>query len=314
MENEELARLAADLGDPRLQCDGEFYAAFWRLQSRDVSGARAAVFRGNEIAQRLGQPQLLWTATWLRAGLARLVGDLDEADAMAARALEIGTEGGMPDAPMFYAFQRLTLILDRCDPAAREELQMYCDLAPPHYPGGTFALATMDAALGHADRARGLIDPVAASPYAPWGSTGSQPDAALVFAGWLAGAEAALGEPSPWAGAAYDYLAPWPGQLFGNVTWHGPTESYVAALSPLAGHPAELDSLLETALVMCKEMRTPVNDLYARILGACGLRIRDRPGDRDRARRLVDEAVDLGDRLGAGIARAAAEHFPALRD
>jgi hypothetical protein len=54
--------------------------------------------------------------------------------------------------------------------------------------------------------------------------------------------------------------------------------------------------------------------MYARLFGACGLRVRNRAGDRDRASRLVDEAVGLDDRIGAGIARAAAENFPALRD
>lgn len=313
-ENEELLRLAGDLGDPRLQCEGEQYALWWRLQTRDVPGAHAAAQRADEIARRLGQPLLMWIETWIRAGLARLAGDLNEAEALTERALAVGTEAGVPDASLFYGFQRLTLIVDRCDPAARDELQTYCDLAPPHYPGGRASLALMDAALGAPGRARVALDAVASSPHAPWGTTGGPHDAALTVAAWFAGAEAALGEPSQWTSAAYDYLAPWPGQLFGNVMWHGPTECYLAAIAPLAGHPDTLDALLDTGLGICEEMRAPLNGLYARIHGACALRVRSRPGDRDRARRLVDEALDLGDRHGAGIARAAAEHFPALAD
>lgn len=85
-------------------------------------------------------------------------------------------------------------------------------------------------------------------------------------------------------------------------------------IAPLAEHPDELDELLDTALGMCEEMASPLLAMYARLFGACGLRSRNRAGDRDRASRFLDEAVDLGDRLGAGIARAAAENFPALRD
>ncbi len=313
-ENEELIGLARDLGDPRLQCEGQLYAPWWRLQTRDVVGAHAAAEKAEELARRLGQPLLVWIVTWIRAGLARLAGDLDDAEALAERALAVGTDGGVPDAALFYAFQRLTLIVDRCAPTARDELHTYCDAAPPHYPGGSANLALMDAALGAPSRARDELDLLAASPHAPWSETGGPHDAALVVAAWFAAGEAALGEASPWDSAAYDCLAPWPGQLFGNVMWHGPTETYLAAIAPLAGHPDALDALLETGLTICKEMNAPLNELYARIHGACGLRIRGRSGDRDHARYLVDEAIALGDRLGAGFARSAAEHFPTLAD
>jgi len=72
--------------------------------------------------------------------------------------------------------------------------------------------------------------------------------------------------------------------------------------------------LLDAGLTICDEIHAPLNGMYARIFGACGLRTRDRAGDRDRAARLVDEAIKIGDRIGAGIAHVAAEHFPALRE
>jgi len=59
-------------------------------------------------------------------------------------------------------------------------------------------------------------------------------------------------------------------------------------------------------------MRSPVLSMYARLYGACGLRLRNRADDRDRASRLLDESVALGDGIGAGIARAAAANFPVL--
>jgi hypothetical protein len=110
-----------------------------------------------------------------------------------------------------------------------------------------------------------------------------------------------------------DYMDPWRGQLFGNIIIAGPTEVFMAAIAPLADHADDLDGLVDTGLRLCEEMRSPVLAMYARLFGACGLRVRNRAGDRDHASRLVDEAVELGDRIGAGIARAAAENFPALR-
>ena len=86
----------------------------------------------------------------------------------------------------------------------------------------------------------------------------------------------------------------------------------MTAIAPLVGHADELDALLHAGLGMCEEMQSPVLSMYARILGACGLRTRNRSGDRDRAAGIIDEAVVIGDRIGAGFALAAAEHFPAL--
>ncbi len=104
----------------------------------------------------------------------------------------------------------------------------------------------------------------------------------------------------------------WRGQLFGNVIWHGPTESFLAGIAPLAGHADELDDLLSTALLLCEELHSPVNAMYARIFGACGLRTRDRAGDRERSDDLMTEAIEIGDRIGAGIALAARNGFLAL--
>ena len=109
-------------------------------------------------------------------------------------------------------------------------------------------------------------------------------------------------------------MDPWRGQLFGNIIIAGPTEVYMAAIAPLADHADDLDGLVDTGLRLCEEMRSPVLAMYARLFGACGLRVRNRAGDHDRASRLVDEAVAFGDRIGAGFARAAAENWPALQD
>jgi sugar phosphate isomerase/epimerase len=134
----------------------------------------------------------------------------------------------------------------------------------------------------------------------------------MIGACTIAWGVAALGAHDELATTAYEFAAPYPGQLCGALTWYGPTEAYLAAAAPLAGHPDRVDEHLERALALCQEMRAPINEMHARVLGACGLRLRNRTGDRDRAARLVDEAIQIGDRHGAGYARAAAEHFPVL--
>ena len=314
-DSEELKRIGDVLGDPNLRVSARTFGYFWRAQMRDVDGARTDVREADEISRSLGQPLGFWVMGWMHGALARLSGDLDEATALLERTLEIGTDAGIPDAAAFDAIMRTALLVDRADPSQLDELRRACDLVPVHYQSNTTWPAVLDASLaGEPARARRVLDSFAASPYAPWSETGGPPDSALPAAAEFAAAEAMLGEASPWTRAVYDFMQPWRGQLFGNIVWNGPTESYLAAVAPLAGHADDLDPLLETGLEICDEMHAPVLAMYARILGVCGLRVRDLSGDRDRAARLVDEAVELGDQLGAGIARVAAEHFPALRD
>jgi hypothetical protein len=288
------------------------YGCFWRVSSRDPEGARAVVREAAEISRTLAQPSFEWIASWEESMLIRLSGDLDRADEVLERSREIGTEAGIPDAEFFHAVMRVYSLTDRADPAALPEARAMSDIAPEHYPSIYAILGLMEIATGEPERARPRLQALGESPFSPWSEHGGVPDSTLAYAAAFAAAEGALGEPSPWTRTAYEFMAPWRGQLFGNIALLGPTETYMAAIAPLAGHPDAIDDLVDTALRQCEEMQSPVLAMYARLHGACGLRTRDRTGDRDRAARLVDEAIALGDRMGAGIARAAAENFPAL--
>jgi hypothetical protein len=136
----------------------------------------------------------------------------------------------------------------------------------------------------------------------------------LTYAAMFAAAEGALGRSSEWTQAAYDYMDPWRGQFFGNITYAGPTEAYMAAIAPLVGRGDDLDALVARTVELCDELDSPPTGMTARLWCACGLRIRGAPGDRARADELVAEAIEIGDHIGAGFARAAAANFPALRD
>jgi hypothetical protein len=244
--------------------------------------------------------------------LVRLAGDLDRADELLEQSREIGTEAGIPDAEFFHAVMRVYSLTDRADPAALPEARTLSDIAPPHYPSIFAILALMEVAAREPERARPRLQALGESSFSPWSEMGGVPDSTLAYAAAFAAAEGALGEQSEWTRTAYEFMDPWRGQLFGNIALLGPTETFMAAIAPLAGYPDALDELLDTALRQSEETRSPLLAMYARLHGACGLRTRNRPGDRDRATRLVDEAIELGDRMSAGIARAAAENFPAL--
>jgi class 3 adenylate cyclase len=313
-ENDELNRLAEEVGDPNLRYYSRTYAFFWRYEIGDLAGAHTAVREASEISRRLAQPMFEWIVSWMEVVLARAAGNLDAADTYLTRSLEIGTDAGIPDAPFFHAVQRIGLLVDRGDPSSLDEVRALCALTPPHYPTIHIPAGLLELGAGNDHAVRMLIDDLCTSPFAPWSEGGGPPDSALSWAATMALLQAALGEPSPWAATAYEYMEPWRGQFFGNVVQWGPTEAFMSAVAPLAGHTDDLDELLDTALDVCDRTNTTLSAMYACLCGACGLRIRNRAGDRERADRLVAEAIERGDAIGAGIARLASQNWPALRD
>jgi class 3 adenylate cyclase len=313
-ENKELLKLAEQSGDPNLRYYSRTYGYFWRLELGDIEGARAQVREGNEIASRLAQPMYDWIIAWMESGLARLDGNLDEAEACNDRALAIGTDAGIPDASFFHAVIRVNLLDDRDALGSIEDARRLCALAPSHYPGVLNSLSMMEMAAGELTRARQVMTQLRTSPAAPWSESGGPRDASLSYATVYLFAEGALGEPSDRTRAAYDMAARYPGQYSGNIAWAGPTEVAMTAAAALCGHADDLDALVDTSLAMTDATASPMYAMRNRIHCACGLRIRNRAGDRDRADRLVDEAIVIGDRIGAGFARTAAAGFPVLQD
>jgi class 3 adenylate cyclase len=311
----ELLEITDQLGDPQLRAYALTHGYFWRLERGDVAGARDDVQQYAEIEQRLNQPIGNWIAGWMQSSLARIAGDLDESRTLLDRTLEIGTDAGIPDTLVFDAIMRMWTLVDDGSASQVAAGRALLSRIPAHYhPGNLHPLALLALLDGNSEGARALRDEAGRSPFAPWSETGGPNDGRLSNAALGACVDAALGEASEWTEAAFNLIGQWPGQFHGNIIWNGPTEVALAAIAPLAGHADDLDRLLNTAITAVDETAMPVYALYARLWGACGLRIRGGPGDRVRASSLVDEAIVIGDRIGAGIARAGAERFPSLRD
>ena len=57
------------------------------------------------LAEQLDQPTLNWAHTFTRALRAQIAGDTDQAEQLATEALQIGTDGGQPDAAIFFGAQ-----------------------------------------------------------------------------------------------------------------------------------------------------------------------------------------------------------------
>ena len=96
---------AERIGDPVLL----FWAAAWRSVCAARAGGIDEMDRCLEIvelqAKRLEQPTLSWGYAIQRALRALIGGETDRAEELATEALQIGTDGGMPDAAVIFVGQ-----------------------------------------------------------------------------------------------------------------------------------------------------------------------------------------------------------------
>ena len=112
-ECQEALALAEGLDDP--------VALFWVVDYTAIEAPRAGEFElasnrmlaANELAQKLQQPMLLWTVTFVRAMHAILHGDTALAEELTTSALEIGNASGQPDAFTFYGTQLMEIRLQQ---------------------------------------------------------------------------------------------------------------------------------------------------------------------------------------------------------
>jgi hypothetical protein len=65
------------------------------------------------LAERVGQPILRWIVLWYGSWRAHVAGRLEEAEALAFQAAEVGTASGQPDAQAFLAGQLVPLRWDQ---------------------------------------------------------------------------------------------------------------------------------------------------------------------------------------------------------
>jgi tetratricopeptide (TPR) repeat protein len=92
------------IGDPTLR----FHAYARRcmvLESGDVATWDVCLEQMAEIVQVVPQPSMRWVLLFTRGPRALLAGNIDEADALALEALEVGSGSGEPDARAFFGSQ-----------------------------------------------------------------------------------------------------------------------------------------------------------------------------------------------------------------
>jgi hypothetical protein len=301
---------AEQVGDPVLL----FWAALWRGEAAHRAGdldesGRCLNFAG-ALASDLNQPVFSWIHKSWCAQRSLTAGDTDEGEQLANEALQIGIDGGEPDATIFYGGQLLYVVWQRGTVVDLVPLldQMEADMAdvPQQTIYAVKAMAHADA--DQLEEARHLLSELATAGIDfPMDMNWTM---AMVFC-----AEAAVEcRDTRYAGPLFDHLAPWADQWSSRgSTSQGPISHYLGGLATVLGRYGEADTYF--ALAAASSAKAAAKFFAARTDLSWGrmLAARHGPGDTEAARRLFTQAHTAAVAHGyATVQRRAATALQAL--
>jgi tetratricopeptide (TPR) repeat protein len=278
---------AERVGDPVLL----LWAAGWRsvvaICAGDLDESDRCLDLMGALAEDLHQPTFSWSYKIWCVGRSLIAGDTDQAEQLANEALQIGTDGGEPDATIFYGGQLLYVVWQRGTVVDLIPLMDQMDADMADVPKQTIyagkAMAHSDA--GQLDEARRLLSELATRGFDfPIDILWTQ---AMVFC-----AEASIEcRDARYAGPLFDHLAPWADQWSTRgSTSQGPISHYLGGLATVLGHYGEAETYF--ALAAASSARAGAKFFAARTDLSWGrmLAARNGPGDSEEARRLLTAA------------------------
>ena len=293
---------AVRLGDPVLLYLAASQRANVATRAGDVDEVDRCWEIVGDLVRRLDQPPLTWEYTFHLAQRAQIAGAIDEAERLAAQALEVGLDCGQPDAETFYGVQLAATCFQRGTMGELVPLIEQMVLDSPGLPTIKASLALAYAEHDQRDDAGRMLEQFAA--------TGFHLPADLA---WLNGmteyAEAAiLCANRPCADALSDLLDPWADQFSsaGGLTAEGPVRLVLGGLLAVLERYDEADEHLAASTAWCERAEARFFAARTALLWGQMLAARGRSEDLDRARGLLLEARAAADEHGyAGVGRRA---------
>jgi tetratricopeptide (TPR) repeat protein len=293
-------------GDPVLL----FWAAHTRantvLRAGDVDEMDPCCEIFWSIAERLDQPILNWSGAYMRALRAQLAGNTDEAEAFAKEARRIGTAGGEPDAPIFYASQIAAVRRQRgtWDGRMIPVMEQLIDTLPDLKEQIAAALALDYVDAGRLDDAHHLLDQFAATDFE------LRADPVTWLHTTIHYAAVALGcRDTTIAARLFARLEPFANQVPTNTVFaFEPVSYYLGELATVVGRYDQADAYFAQSAAFndradAKFFAATTNLAWGKLLIARG-----GPGDTERARHLLTLAhADAAAHGYARVQRQAAE-------
>lgn len=289
----ETARLAGD-ESPAIACEARLHAIGDLLILGDAAAATRELEAADALATRLRLGRHQWRATVVRAMLALLEGDVAGSEALAERAAKLARGTSAADSANVYASQVFQV---RRVQGRLAELAGLVDGMVERNPGlrvWRFAAAMIHAELGSVERARALVDELTARDLKDlprdWGWLPSLAGLAEVCARIGDARRAALLE---------ELLLPYAETIVLQTpgVCLGPMERYLGLLALARGDAQAAVERLERATGRCASLAWPIELVQAQEGLARALVARASPGDHERARALVRDALESVERL-----------------
>lgn len=294
---EELAALVKRLDDPLPRFWVALFGFISAVEAADMDAAADSLEVAHQIADDLAQPLFqAWVLTMAQVH-SHIAGRLEEAEALAEEAYETGRAAGMPEA--FYLYTSQVFFIRYDQGRLGEIVDLYVEVAARERtrPTARAAAALALTELDRDDEARAVLAPLADRSFdvSPLSITW------LMETTLLAEAAARVGEPA-WAELLYERLEPW-GPLVTTAAAGAVRASVHHYLGLLAGSLGRYDAAeahFADAAAVHARMNAPAFLARTRLEWACTLLARGGPGDGERARTLLGQALATALDLGLG--------------
>jgi class 3 adenylate cyclase len=302
----ELLAVAVSLQDPLAVLRAwqlRFRAA---MESGDGAEADRCLAAQEELTAQLHQPEPRWLTLVNRTGRALCLGRIDEAERLAADTYELGRTGGQADALLYYeVFHRYAILLEADRLGELEERFRDWARRFSHLPLLHAMLARLYGELDRPADAEEVFGQLAHEGFDafPFDVTWSRAitDAAAVCA--------YLGD-RPRAAVLHDLLAAVPEQvvLIASGVITGSFSHYLGMLATVLGRFDEAQARFEAAAQTQLRLGSPAWLARTRLEWARMLLTRRAPGDTERARELLGQALGSAREFGlANVERRTVE-------
>ncbi len=285
----ELVHLAAILEDPALACRALGFQARVAVELADIDQADNCLDAHDRLSAELGQPHLRWITSWQRTAQALWRGHIELAERRAQETLEVARASSQPDADLFFALNTFWIRFEQ-GLLDQDVVSLLLETLANH-PGATFLetwLALLYAETGQFPEARRHLGQLAESRFAKLGFDHL----------WLSGISAAaivaarVGDMERCA-VLTELLAPFSEHLV--VCAHmiiGAVSHHLGALASAVGDFDSADVRFAAAETTHERIGAPAWLARTRLEWARMLRQRADPGDGDRSRKLLGQALE----------------------
>jgi class 3 adenylate cyclase len=289
---------AERIGDPVLLNSTAAWRAYAASRAGDIDEMDRCLEVARSLVEQLDQPMLTWGHTFMRATRAQIAGDTERAEQLATEALQVGTDGGQPDAATFFGVQLMAVSIQRGTMGELVPLieQMAAEMPelPPASLAGVLAMAHVEG--DRTDDARRLLDEFAAADF-------DLPMDEAWLTGMLVYAEVAIACRDPkYAGPLFDRLKPWADQWStgGGITAEGPVSHYLGGLATVLGRYDEADAYFCQAAAFSDRVGAKFFAANTDLLWGRMLAERSAPGEAEKARVLLTKAQTAAAAHGYG--------------